>query len=135
MMRGIAVVVCGVLLLHAGKALAVDAVEAQGAPQAADEADKMRACDALRGRGVGSTENFPPYRVELQMFECAGMTQDVAGLDAMDRDIMVFRAKVNTLEVLREQKTHDETPRKYSEVTTAARLAKLKQLVDAYYKY
>ena len=90
-------------------------------------------CAQLHGKGAGSSD-FPPYQVELKIFDCAGMTQDIAELDAMDRDIMVLRAREYPLKKLGEQLTKTDPPRKYSDLISAARLAKLKQLVDAYYR-
>ncbi len=91
-------------------------------------------CKQLAGKGAGETSSFPPYRVELKIFDCAGMTQDIAELDAMDRDIMLLRAKNYPLQKLQDQVTYTTPPRKYSEVTTASRLARFKQLVDIYYR-
>lgn len=90
-------------------------------------------CSRLRAQET-ETGYFPPYQVELKIFDCAGMTQDIAELDAMDRDIMVMRARNYSLKKLQEQLTKTDPPRKYSDVTSAARLAKLKRLVDAYYQ-
>lgn len=100
-----------------------------GAAFAADP----QACNQLRGRGAGSS-GLPPYQDVLKLFDCAGLTQDVAELDALDRDIMVGRAKRLPLKELREQQTKTDPPRKYSELTSASRLAKFKRLVDAYFK-
>lgn len=100
-----------------------------GAALAGDQQD----CDQLRGKGAGPS-GLPPYQVELKIFDCAGLTQDIAELDALDRDMMVERAKRLPLNELREQQTLTKPPRKYSELTSASRLARLKQLVDAYYK-
>ena len=61
------------------------------------------------------------------------MAKDIEALDALDRVMMVIRAKSMPLEKLREQQT-DNPPRKYSGLTSAARLAKFKRLVDAYYE-
>lgn len=89
-------------------------------------------CKQLRGRGAGSIE-MPSSSVVLMLFECAGMDKDVEALDPLDRDMMVIRAMSLPLKKLREQHT-DNPPRKYSELTSAARLAKFKRLVVAYYK-
>lgn len=111
-------IVCGaVLLVLAGVALA------EGSQQ----------CDQFQGKGAGSS-GFPPYQVELKLFDCAGMSQDVATLDALDHDMMVLRAQHMPLKELRVQLTETDPPRKYSELTSASRLARFKQLVDAYYK-
>lgn len=96
-------------------------------------AGNSRECDPLRGQGAGSSD-LPRYQVELKLFDCAGMTKDVEALDALDRDMMVVRAKSMPLKELRGQQTKTDPPRKYSELTSASRLAKFKRLVDAYYK-
>ncbi len=70
-----------------------------------------------------------------RLIECAGMAQDVAGLDRLDRDLLVIRASYSTLEQWREKMTDTTPPRKYSELAPAQRLQKFKQLVDAYYKH
>lgn len=98
-------------------------------PSAADLGD----CSQLHDP-KGGTRDFPPYQVGLKLFDCAGMTQDIQSLDVLDRDIMVMRARNYPLEKLQEQLTKTEPPRKYSEVTSVARLAKLKQIVEAYYR-
>lgn len=90
-------------------------------------------CRQLRGRGAGSME-IPSSTVVLKLFECSGMTKDVEALDALDRDMMVMRAKDMPLKKLREQQTETDPPRKYSGLTSAARLAKFKRLVVAYFK-
>lgn len=91
------------------------------------------ACSQLKAQR-NETGYFPPYQVELKIFDCAGMTHDIAELDALDRDIMVMRARNYPLDKLQEQLTKTDPPRKYSDVTSAVRLAKLKKLVDAYYR-
>lgn len=96
-------------------------------------AGNQQECDQLRGKGAGSS-GLPPYQVELKLFDCAGLTQDIAELDALDRDMMVGRAMRLPLKELREQQTQTNPPRKYFELTSATRLARFKQLVDAYYK-
>lgn len=105
-------------LIFSGTALAIDDLE----------------CKQLAGKGAGETSSFLSYRVELKIFECAGMMQDIAELDAMDRDIMLLRTKNYPLQKLRDQVTDTTPPRKYSEVTSVSRLARFKQLVDAYYR-
>lgn len=110
-------VICVVLCqLLAGSALATD----------------QHGCGQLRGMGAKST-GLPPYQAVLRIFECSGMTKDVEALDALDRDIMVGRAKRLSLEYLREQQTKTDPPRKYSELASAERLAKFKRFVDIYY--
>ncbi len=117
-MRRICAIVCGALgLLLCGTAMAEDLGE----------------CEQFRGQGAGSS-SFPPYQVELKLFECAGMSQDVAVLDVMDQDLLVLNARYKTLPELLEKLTTSDKPRKYSELTTAARLAKLKVLLDAFYR-
>jgi hypothetical protein len=96
-------------------------------------ADEPQDCEKLRGAGVGSTRTFPPYPVELKLFECAGLTQYVQELDILDHDMMIGRAKRLSIEELRNQKTGTVPPRKYSELTTALRLERFKKLVDTYY--
>lgn len=114
----ILVVVCGMACwLQSGPALAAGAEE----------------CSQLHGKGAELSSDFPPYQVELKLFACAGMTQDVAALDALDHDMLVARARRMPLEELRQQETLTDHPRKYSALTTASRLARLKELVDAYY--
>ena len=115
MMYRIMMIVCGVML--SGSALAAG----------------MADCEQFRGMGVGEKSSFPPYRVELKMYDCAGMTQDIADLDALDRDMLFGLARHLSLKELREKKTLNDHPKKYSELTTASRLARLKRLVDAYY--
>lgn len=100
-----------------------------GSALAADQQE----CGQLRGRGAGSIME-PSYSVVLMLFECSGMTKDVEALNPLDGELMVMRAKSLPLEKLREQQTETDPPRKYSELTSAERLAEFKQLVDAYYE-
>jgi hypothetical protein len=96
-------------------------------------ATNSQECSRLR-EPEGETSNFPPYQVELKIFDCAGMIQDILELDALDRDIMVMRARNYPLDKLQGQLTKTDPPRKYSDVTSVARLAKLKKLVETYYR-
>lgn len=117
MNRTIGVICVALSQLLAGSALAAD----------------QHGCGQLRGMGAKST-GLPPYQAVLRIFECADMTENVEALDALDRDIMVGRAKRLSLEDLREQQTKTDPPRKYSVLASAERLAKFKRLVDAYYR-
>ena len=90
-------------------------------------------CVALRGKGTGIEKN-PPYRDVLTIFLCAGMAEDVRNLDAADHDILVMRAKTLSLDELRAKQTSDEDAKPYFQITSSARLAKFKAIVDAYFK-
>ncbi|HEY5995019.1 MAG TPA: hypothetical protein VIU46_10535 [Gallionellaceae bacterium] len=118
MVRRIILIVAGMVCLLAGQAYATGTNE----------------CARLEGKGAGHSGKLPPMVEVDKLIECAGMTQDVAELDRLDRDLLVVRAQYSTLEQLREKKTDTDPPRKYSELAPAKRLEKFKQLVDAYYK-
>jgi hypothetical protein len=92
-----------------------------------------QACLQFRATADGAS-HFPRYQQVLKILDCAGMTKDVAGLDALDLDFLVMRARIYSLQELGEQETKTTPPRKYSDLTSAARLARFKQLVDSYYR-
>src|ERR1017187_10847788 len=56
-------------------------------------AAEQQECRQLRGKGVGSSSDFPPYQTVIKLFECAGMSAEVALLDALDLDMMVYHAR------------------------------------------
>jgi hypothetical protein len=59
----------------------------------------------------------------------------VAALDTLNIHDLLFDARIFSLQQLGERVTKSDPPRKYSELTSAARLARFMQLVDSYFRH
>jgi len=118
MVRGLCVILAGLAFLQAVQVCAADGKD----------------CATLEGKGASRSDKVPPPEDVDKLIECAGMAQDVTDLDRLDRDLLVIRTRYSTLAQWRDKKTDTSPSRKYSELASAQRLEKLKQLADGYYR-
>jgi hypothetical protein len=91
-----------------------------------------QACSQLTATESGAN-HFQSYQEALKLLNCASMTKDVADMDTMNIHNLLFDARIYSLQQLGGRETKTDPPRKYSELTSAARLARLKQLADSNY--
>ncbi len=88
-------------------------------------------CGDLAGRG--SSRELPQREERVRIFSCAGVEGFVADLDELDRDLLFLRAGILPVKELAERTTETAPPRTYGALIPPAQLARLKELVDAYY--